>query len=205
MTFGSYPAMALGAVVAIMLGTGLMSLMYHSNRRRCDLLTLVLTATLAPAASLAQECNVVDPDSLQISWTAPCEDGSWLLDPHTGCRLWDWRPEPEEAATWSGTCPGGLKEGAGIVQWFEHGRPIDRYEGAFERGRRKGFGRYYWPAGQRFEGYYDADLPNGQGTITIDGVAFAGTWRRGCLAHKNRLIAIGVPLSTCSGGHTGNR
>ena len=205
MAFGSYAAMAFGVVVTIMLGTGAMSLLYHSKRRRCDLLTLVLAATLAPAASSARECNVVEPDSLEISWTAPCEDGSWLLDPQTGCRLWDWRPEPEETATWSGTCPGGLKEGAGVVQWFEHGRPIDRYEGAFERGRRKGFGRYYWPAGQRFEGYYHADLPNGQGTLTIDGVSFAGTWRRGCLAHKDKLIAIGVPLGTCISGHSGKR
>ena len=45
---------------------------------------------------------------------------------------------PEDTATWSGSCPRGLKEGAGAVQWFEHGRPIDRFEGVFERGRRKG-------------------------------------------------------------------
>ncbi|HYX03120.1 MAG TPA: hypothetical protein VE963_13605 [Reyranella sp.] len=162
--------------------------------------TLVLALTPAASAALAQACKVVDPDSLQINWTAPCQDGSWLLDPKSGCRLWDWRPDPEDTATWSGACPGGLKEGAGTVQWFEHGRPIDRFEGAFERGRRKGFGRYDWPAGQRFEGYYDADLPNGQGTVTIDGVPFAGTWHRGCLARRDKLIAIGVPLSRCAGG-----
>ena len=105
--------------------------------------------------------------------------------------------------TWSGACLKGLKEGAGIVQWFEHGRPIDRFEGVFEHGKRKGFGRYYWPAGQRFEGYYGDDLPNGQGTITIDGVSYAGIWRRGCLAHKDKLITVGAPLSTCAGGHSG--
>ena len=181
----------------------LIPLMYYNNRRVGRLLTLVLALTVVATAALAQGCNVVEPDPLQISWTAPCEDGSWLLDPQTGCRLWDWHPDPEDTATWSGACPGGLKEGAGIVQWFEHGRPIDRFEGVFEHGKRKGFGRYYWPAGQRFEGYYDDDLPNGQGTITIDGVSHAGIWRRGCLAHKDKLIAIGAPLSTCTGGHSG--
>jgi hypothetical protein len=179
--------------------------MYYSNRRGRGLVTLVLALTLAATATLAQDCNVEEPDSLQISWTAPCEDGSWLLDPQTGCRLWDWRPDPDDSATWSGACPGGLKEGPGTVQWFEHGRPIDRFEGVFERGRRKGFGRYYWPAGQRFEGYYGADLPNGRGTVTIDGVSLAGTWRRGCLAYKDKLIAIGVPMSTCTGGYSGKR
>jgi hypothetical protein len=195
--------MALG-VIATAPGTALMLLMSYSNRRR-DLLTLmlVLTLTLAAAASSAQNSNVEQPDSLEISWTAPCKDGSWLLDPQGGCRLWNWHPEPEDTATWTGACPKGLKEGAGSVQWFEHGRPIDRFEGGFERGRRKGFGRYYWPAGERFEGYYDADLPNGQGTVTIDGVSFAGTWRRGCLAHQEKLIAIGVPLTACSGVQSG--
>ena len=175
------------------------------NRRGCGLLVLVLGLTLAATATLARDCTVVEPDSLQINWTAPCEDGSWLLDPQTGCRLWDWNPAPEDTATWSGSCPRGLKEGAGAVQWFEHGRPIDRFEGVFERGRRKGFGRYYWPTDQRFEGYYDADLPNGQGTVIIDGVSYAGIWRRGCLEHKDKLIAIGVPLGTCISDHSGKR
>jgi hypothetical protein len=177
-----------------------MSPMYYCRRGR-DLSILVLALALAASAASGRDCNVVVPDSLQINWTAPCEDGSWLLDPQTGCRLWDWHPDSEDTATWSGACPAGLKEGAGIVQWFEHGRPIDLFEGRFEGGRRKGFGRYYWPAGQRFEGYYDADLPNGQGTMIIDGASFTGTWRGGCLAHKGRIIAIGVPLGTCDGSH----
>ena len=164
--------------------------------------TQVLALTLVANAALAQHCKVVGPDSLQINWTAPCQDGSWFFDPKTGCRLWDWRPDPEDTVTWSGACRGGLREGAGIAQWFEHGRPIDRFEGVFERGRRMGFGRYYWPAGQRFEGYYAADLPNGQGTITIDEVPYTGTWRRGCLAYNEKLIAIGIPLSTCTGSRS---
>jgi hypothetical protein len=176
--------------------------MYYTPGAAVTLLTLVLAMIVAATVALAQRCNVVEPDTLEISWTAPCQDGSWLLDPKKGCRLWDWRPDPEDTMTWSGACPKGLKEGGGIAQWFEHGRTIDRFEGVFERGRRKGFGRYYWPAGQRFEGYYDADLPNGQGTVTIDGVAYGGIWRRGCLAHKNKLIAIGVPLNTCPRSHT---
>jgi hypothetical protein len=177
--------------------------MYCSNRRVRRLLALVLALTVVATAALAQGCHVVEPDSLWINWTAPCQDGSWLLDLQTGCRLWDWRPDREDSVTWSGACPKGLKEGAGIVQWFEHGRPIDRFEGVFERGRRRGFGRYYWPAGQRFEGYYDDDLPSGRGTITIDGMSYAGSWRRGCLAHKDKLIAIGMPLSACTGVHSG--
>jgi hypothetical protein len=167
----------------------------------CGLFVLAPALALAAAETRAEPCDVMAPDSLQISWTAPCQDGSWNLDPQAGCRLWDWHPDPEDTATWSGACLSGRKEGRGVVQWYEHGRPIDRFEGVFRRGKREGFGRYDWPAGQRYLGSYQADLPNGQGTVTIDGTGFAGTWRRGCLAHGDKLVAIGVPLSTCGGGH----
>jgi MORN repeat len=51
------------------------------------------------------------------------------------------------------------------VQWFEHGRPIDRFEGVYRRGKREGFGRYDWPTGERFEGTYADDLPTGRGAL----------------------------------------
>src|SRR5262245_30258121 len=80
--------------------------------------------TLAVAAvERARPCDVVEPDALAISWTAPCDEGRWLFDTQTGCRLWDWHPAPEDTATWTGACPAGRNEGRGVVQWFEHGRP----------------------------------------------------------------------------------
>ena len=163
----------------------------------CGSLLLLPALAMAAAQIPNVTCDVAQPDSLAINWTAPCQDGSWDLDPHGGCRLPDWRPEPEDASTWSGSCRSGRKEGRGVVQWYEHGRLIDRFEGTFRRGKREGFGRYEWPAGQRYEGSYVADLPDGQGTVTIDGVSLSSIWRRGCLVHGDRRIAIGVPLAAC--------
>lgn len=162
----------------------------------CGLLLLVPALALA-AGIRAEACDVTKPDTLEINWTAPCRDGSWDLDPRGGCRLWDWRPDPEDTVTWSGRCVSGQKEGRGVVQWYEHGRPIDRFDGVFRDGKRERTGRYEWPAGQRYQGTYTADLPNGNGTITIDGVSFAGTWRRGCLTVGEKRFAIGVHLKTC--------
>jgi hypothetical protein len=163
----------------------------------CSLFLVAPALALAAAEIPAQSCDVAQPDSLEINWTEPCQDGSWDLVLHVGCRLWEWRPDPEETVTWSGSCLSGQKEGRGVVQWYEHGRPIDRFEGVFRHGKREGFGRYDWPAGQRYQGSYMADLPNGQGTIAIDGLSFAGTWRRGCLRQGDKRIAVGVPLSAC--------
>jgi hypothetical protein len=84
----------------------------------CGLLALALTEA---TGQRAKPCDVVEPDSLGISWTAPCDEGRWLLDPQSGCRIWDWRPAPEDTSTWTGTCTAGRKEKGGVVQWFEHG------------------------------------------------------------------------------------
>jgi hypothetical protein len=165
-----------------------------------SLFLLVPALALAAAEIRAESCDGGQPDSLAINWTAPCRDGSWDLDPHAGCRLWDWHPDPGDSARWTGACVSSLKQGRGVVQWYEHGRPIDRFEGVFERGKRVGIGRYDWPAGQSYQGNYVADLPSGQGTVTIDDASFTGIWRRGCLADGDKRIAIGVPLSSCGGG-----
>jgi hypothetical protein len=55
----------------------------------CGLLVLTLTVAIAKRA---KPCHVVEPDSLAINWTAPCDEGRWLLDPQSGCRMWDWHP-----------------------------------------------------------------------------------------------------------------
>ncbi len=165
----------------------------------CSVVLVVPPLALAAAEIDPESCGVREPDSLEISWTAPCRDGSWELDPRAGCRMWHWHPDPEDTATWSGRCVSGRKEGHGTVQWYEHGRPVDRFEGVFRHGNRESFGRYRWPAGQSFQGAYVADLPDGQGIVTIDGESFEGTWRRGCLTNGDKRIAIGVPLSDCGG------
>src|SRR5689334_3342515 len=89
--------------------------------------------------------------------SASSKEGDWLLDTKSGCRLWDWHPDPKDRAVWTGACPGGKKQGRGVVQWYEHGQPIDRFEGTYRSGKREGFGRYQWTAETRFEGHYAND------------------------------------------------
>lgn len=167
---------------------------------------LIAAAQLAGAPAFAQQlamappqsdCPSEEPDSLQVSWTQPCEEGDWLLDPQAGCRMWDWHPDPQDRAVWSGRCTGGKKDGLGTVQWFEHGQRIDRFEGSYRDGRREGFGRYVWNDETRFEGHYVNDVPNGPGTAILAGETFTGDWRNGCLRKGSQVIAIGVERSTC--------
>ena len=143
------------------------------------------------------DCTSEEPDSVQISWDQPCEEGNWLLDTQTGCRMWDWHPEPTDKAFWTGSCKGGLKEGKGVVQWFEHGLPIDRFEGTYRAGKREGQGRYEWNDTERFIGSYVENVPHGFGTITVAGETLSGDWRRGCLQAGDKVIAVGVARSSC--------
>jgi hypothetical protein len=145
------------------------------------------------------DCPSQEPDSLQISWTEPCEQGDWLLDTRNGCRMWDWHPDLKDRAMWSGVCPAGKKEGHGVVQWFEHGQPIDRFEGTYRNNKREGFGHYSWTAETSYEGYYSNDVPNGPGTAKVLGESFVGDWRNGCIVKGARVVAIGVERSSCAG------
>jgi hypothetical protein len=143
------------------------------------------------------DCAADEPDSVQISWNQPCEEGNWLLDTQTGCRMWDWHPEPTDKAFWTGSCKAGMKDGKGILQWFEHGLPIDRFEGSYSAGKREGQGRYEWNDNERFIGSYAGNVPHGFGTVTLAGETLSGEWRRGCLQSGERVVAIGVPRSSC--------
>jgi hypothetical protein len=155
-------------------------------------------AQALPSSSVPQDCPPGEPDSVQISWTEPCEGGAWLLDTELGCRMWDWHPAPEDKATWSGMCRAGLPEGRGTAQWYEHGRPIDRFIGTYRNGKRVGEGQYVWNENVRYEGAYTDDVPNGRGVFRLDGETFAGEWKAGCFAREDgRIVAIGVPRATC--------
>jgi len=155
------------------------------------------------------DCPWEAPDSVQISWTRPCEEGDWLLDTGAGCRMWDWHPDPQDRAIWSGSCPSGKKDGRGTVQWFEHGQRIDRFEGTYRGGKREGFGRYVWNEENSFEGQYLNDVPSGFGTAILLSETFAGDWKNGCLRKGSRVVAIGVDRKTCGDlaplavGHSG--
>ena len=163
-------------------------------------LVLTVLPVLAQQIALAPgnpDCGTSEPDTIEISWDAPCEAGSWIYEPGTGCRMAEWHPDPQDKVTWSGSCRAALREGPGAAQWTEHGEPIDRFEGTYRHGVREGLGRYTWNANGRFEGAYSRDLPNGFGTVTVLGITLSGEWRDGCLKSGDRSVAIGVPRADC--------
>jgi hypothetical protein len=49
-----------------------------------------------------------------------------------------------------------------------------------------------------FEGSYANDVPHGPGTVRIGAVVLSGEWNNGCLAADGKVVAIGVPRSSCA-------
>jgi hypothetical protein len=130
-----------------------------------------LSAQQVAITQAKPECPPGEPDSLQISWSKPCDSGTWLFDTQLGCRMWDWHPE--------------------------HGRPIDRFSGVYRNGKREGPGHYVWNDSVRFDGTYANDVPQGYGVAEIEGERLAGEWNKGCLASGDKVVAIGVPRLSC--------
>lgn len=87
----------------------------------------------------------------------------------------------------------GLKEGQG-----EEVSPAGRYTGKFQADRKTGRGEMVWASGDRYQGRWLNDRPDGYGEAVIGGVRFAGQWRQGCLLDDPTLGA-GRPSEDCAG------
>lgn len=92
-----------------------------------------------------------------------------------------------------------MPDGPSEAQWFEHGRPIDRFIGTYRNGKREGEGHYVWNETMRFDGRYAGNMPQGPGALKIDGDTFAGVWQAGCLTGEDRrLVAFAAPRTSCA-------
>ena len=104
----------------------------------------------------------------------------WLADERTGCRIWNAAPRASESVTWSGACRANNANGRGVAQWFENGRPTDRYEGDYRDGLEHGTGVYVRANGERYEGEWQDGERSGRGVYTWpNGDRYEGEWREG--------------------------
>ena len=122
----------------------------------------------------------------------------WWTDARTGCRVWNNQPRLDETVTWSGACgPDGLATGRG-VQEFHHRGGVTRYEGEFRSGKKHGTGTLTWASGSRYAGAWRDGRAHGIGVYTLsNGAYYEGTWDDGCFRDRDRLAAVGRPLSEC--------
>lgn len=103
--------------------------------------------------------------------------GEWLVDPKTGCRIWNGYPEPGENVSWDGPCENGYAQGFGRLTWFKDDKANGTYEGERKDGKANGYGINTWVNGDRYEGQWRDDKPHGEGTYTwANGAGYKGGW-----------------------------
>ena len=140
----------------------------------------------------------MEPDTVRISWNQPCEEGNWLLDTQAGCRMWDWHPEATDKAHWTGSCRAGGPRTVGA--WCSGSSTACRSTASrapIEPASARGWAATSGTIRDSFEGSYANDVPQGRGTLRIDDVVLSGEWSKGCLATAGKVVAIGVPRSSC--------
>jgi hypothetical protein len=82
---------------------------------------------------------------------------AWIADSKTGCKVWNPAPQSHETIHWSGDCDSGFAQGKGTLQWYENGKPGDRYVGDYQGGKRNGHGVVTMGNGTRIEGDWRND------------------------------------------------
>ncbi len=143
-------------------------------------LTLVVAGLFCASCALTQDKN-----------------GNWIADPKSGCKVWDANPVPNAAISWSGGCANGFAQGRGALQYFENGKPSDRYEGGMANGKNNGRGVFTGVDGDRYEGEWRDHLPNGYGTAIVGGQTFTGNWTNGCFQQGNRRSFVATTKEAC--------
>lgn len=114
----------------------------------------------------------------------------WMeLTSHPGCYVWNWAPEPDETAIWTGKCSEGFTHGPGTLTWTypdgeqahegnrrygqPHGESVIRGSGGWEEGGPFRFGKRHgtWiertADGAVLEGPYVDGEENGHWTLSF--------------------------------------
>jgi len=120
---------------------------------------------------------------MMLTATPLCAQSSsteWSIDPRTGCRIWNDKPNPGESVHWSGACINGVAQGDGVATWLVDGTPFAVYIGEFVQGKPEGRGTLAYANGTKYVGDFKAGVPNGLGTSTSpDGRKYVGEVRNG--------------------------
>lgn len=114
-------------------------------------------ARSVPGLSLVALSILLGLAAPAMAQSTPTRPPGWIADSKTGCKVWNPAPQAHETIRWSGACKGGYASGEGTVQWFENGRPGDRYEGEYQAGKRNGHGIVTMSNGTRIEGDWRND------------------------------------------------
>lgn len=148
-------------------------------------LAIIVAVSLVGAATAHAQTPLAQPG--QPGWTRTDE----------GCFVWNPKPGPNEAVSWTGPCKDGKASGSGTREWRSGDIPGTRYTGTMVDGKEDGQGTLTYPNGNHYDGEWHEGKPNGQGTFTTSSLTLEGSWVNGCLNDGARRAWVNVDPSSC--------
>ena len=114
---------------------------------------------------------------LCFSFYSFAQQGEWIKDKNTGCKIWNSNPAPNETITWTGKCVNGFAHGEGTLQWYKNSVKNGKYEGNYEHGKSNGQATLTYANGDKYSGSWVNGKQHGQGTYTFaSGTVWTGDW-----------------------------
>lgn len=126
------------------------------------------------------------------------EKAGWSKDPRTGCRLWNNYPKASDSVRWNGECVNGYASGKGEALWSSYGGEYESDKGEFRNGKLNGHAVITLKDGRRFDGEFRNNLPDGPGTLTMDGDTYSGSWQKGCFNNDGKRVAFFTDRDKCN-------
>ena len=123
----------------------------------------------------------------------------WLVDPNSGCRVWNPTHLPDETVIWQGPCRDGYAEGHGELRWLSGDGELGHYHGELVGGKMDGMGTVTLADGRTYIGEMKDNMANGHGVLMVQGgLALEGVWKNGCLNAKGYSAFVGWGTSACT-------
>lgn len=139
----------------------------------------VVQAALAVAV-----LNCVPPDAFADV------DTHWLIDPTSGCSLFDANAKTGDSMSWSGGCENGLANGRGTALFSNNGKQFESFTGNFAKGlAQDGSVSVTWGGGWHYDGEEMGGQFSGAGVLVNDAKdRFEGVWTAGKMNGHGTLV-----------------
>ncbi|OQR91564.1 radial spoke head 10 family protein [Achlya hypogyna] len=110
-------------------------------------------------------------------------DGDWRDGHKAGKGVMHWF---DRAESYDGDWRDDLQHGAGTHVWKTTEKRGNRYEGEFARGKRDGYGVFFYANGARYEGHWEDNVKHGLGLFFFeDGTIYEGEFVRDRMVDGN--------------------
>ncbi len=87
--------------------------------------------------------------------SAQDNEGTYLKDTKTGCKVWYKIGFEEDSVHWTGGCKNGLADGRGTFTGYTHGKQSSKYTGDMKAGKPDGTGSFsFWGGTGKLKGHF---------------------------------------------------